>query len=90
MITPGEGRLLPETRGMMEEAPWLEDSPPPAQTLGWLGNSLAGSLEPELGWLAGTRHARVMENGGEARVLQTAWAPAPPLPPPPTHRLSFP
>ena len=71
MITPGEGRLLPETRGMMEEAPWLEDSPPPAQTLGWLGNSLAGSLEPELGWLAGTRHARVMENGGEAgrRIL---------------------
>lgn len=89
MITPGEGRLLPETRGMME-APWLEDSPPRAQTLGWMGNSLAGSLEPELRWLAETRHTRVMENRGKARVLQTAWAPAPPPPPPPTHRLSFP
>lgn len=48
------------------------------------GNSLAGSLEPELRWLAETRRARVMEDGGEAQSSADSL-PCPPPPPPNTQ-----
>ena len=84
----GSLHLLPETR-VSDGGTWLADSPPSAQTLGWVGNSPAGSLDPELGRLAEPKHASVMEYGrwGESSADRLGTRP-PPLPPP-THRLSL-
>lgn len=61
------------------EAYWLENSPPPAQALRWAGNSPAGSLNSELGQLAETKCAHVVEGGrrGKSYEDRLGTGPAP-------------